>query len=139
MFCWIQALCRVVVVLVLWLAGSWPAAEAGVNGFRLHLSRSPDVPLGRLDRPVRDRDRSPKSQPQTVLSQSAAIALAKEAMKEELGKAYRDYEVKSVVFDAGKKEWSISFEPAAAPKSAVGCVTVFVDDETRETMLLRCR
>jgi len=138
MFRWIHALCCVVMVLVLWLAGGWPSAEAAVNGLRLHLPRSPDVPLERLDRPVRDRDRPPKSQPQTVLSQAAAIALAKEAMKEELGKAFRAYEVKSVVFDAGKKEWSVLFEPTAAPKPAVGCATVFVDDETRETMLLRC-
>ncbi len=136
---WIHTRCRFGLILVVWLGGFWPSAEAGAAGLRLHLHRSPDVPFERLDRPLRASDRPPQKHTQAILTQATVITLAKAALKEELGKAFRDYEVKSVLFDAGKNEWSVLFNPTASPKPAVECVTVFVDDETRETMLLRCR
>lgn len=136
---WILTLYFEVLVMGLWLWGPSQFAEAGVHGLDLRLHRSPDVTVERLDRPLRDRDRPSSNQAQGALPQTTVITLAKDTLKEELGKAFRGYEVKSVVFDAGKKEWSVLFEPTAAPKPAGGCVTVFVDDDTRETMLLHCR
>lgn len=113
-------------------------AEAGTIGLQLFLHRSPDVPIERLDRPLRDTDRPQKDQQGGRLTQADAIKAAKAELKEEVGKSFRDYRVRSTLFDPEKKEWSITFDPPPA-SSAPGCITVFVDDDTRETMLVRCR
>lgn len=115
-----------------------PIAEAETIGLQQFLHRSPDVPIERLDRPLRDSDRPQKELQGGRLTQAEAIKAAKTELKEEIGKSFREYRVKSTLFDPEKREWSITFDPPPAA-TTLGCITVFVDDETRETMLVRCR
>ncbi len=128
----------ILLTFILTMSSASAAVQAGTQGLQLRFHRPPDVTQERLDRPLRDRDRPTAEAKQGSLTQADAIKSAKAELKEAVGKAFRDYRIKSALFDPDKKEWTITFDPPPATP-ALGCITVFVDDETRETMLLRCR
>jgi hypothetical protein len=130
---------RCAVLAIFFLVDGGGAVEAAsYQGLNLRFHRSPDVPLKRLDRPLRETDRPPAPKRLSVLTQTEAIAIAKIAAKEELGTTFRRYEVRSVFFDPTKQEWSVSFDLPSRQRNPTSCVTVFVHDETRTPDVLRC-
>jgi hypothetical protein len=104
---------------------------AGGQGVAPHLSRPPDIPIERLDRPRPEQDRA-------MLRQSEAVALAKAAAKQELGHSFDEYEVKAAVFDSAGNSWSVTFSPKQVRVPSAGCVVVFVHADTRATDVRRC-
>jgi hypothetical protein len=121
------------------LAG--PSASLSIAGepdMSPHLSRPPDIATERLDRPRPEPDRFNSSQSGSRLRQAEAIALAKAAAKQQLGKSFDEYDVKSVVFDPTEKVWSITFDSKQSRRSSETCLIVFVRDETKGTELHRC-
>lgn len=114
--------------MALWCSSIGVAGEGGVSP---HLSRPPDIPTERLDRPRPEQDRP-------MLRQSEAVALAKAAAKQELGSSFDEYEVKAAVFDSTGNYWSITFSPKQVRVPSAGCVVVFVRAETRATDVRRC-
>jgi hypothetical protein len=111
---------------------------AGEPDMSPHLSRPPDIATERLDRPRPEPDRFNISQSGSRLRQAEAIALAKGAAKQELGRSFDEYDVKAVVFDPTEKVWSITFDPKQSRRSSETCLIVFVRDETKGTELRRC-
>jgi len=104
------------------------ASDRGVNP---HLTRPPDIPTERLDRPPPEQDRP-------ILRQSEAVALAKAAVKKELGRPFDEYELKAAVFDPAANSWSVTFYPKEPRVPSEGCVVVFVRADTRGTEVRRC-
>ena len=116
------------VSMVVWRCSLGVAGERGVDP---HLSRPPDIPTERLDRPRPEQDRS-------GLRQSEAVALAKVAVKQELGRLFDEYEVTAAVFDPTVNVWSVTFTPPRARVPSEGCVVVLVRADTRATDVHRC-
>lgn len=104
---------------------------AGERGVDPHLSRPPDISTERLDRPRPEQDRP-------MLRQSEAVALAKTAVKKELGRLFDEYELKAAVFDPTVNLWSITFYPKGPRVSSEGCVVAFVRADTGGTEVRRC-
>lgn len=111
---------------------------AGKRDMLPQLSRPPDIPTERLERPRPEQDRSVSGQPKAGLRQADVIALAKAAAKKELGKSFDDYELKAVVFDPTASTWSVTFDPKPPRRSSEACVIVLVRDDTKDTDLTRC-
>lgn len=103
------------------LAAGWTPLDA----------RPLDIPSERLERPRPEQDRR-------HLTQAEAIALAKKAAKQELGNAFFDYEVKSVLYDPSAELWSVTFEPVPPRRPSGGCLLVLVHDADRSTESRRC-
>lgn len=104
---------------------------AGERGMPPHLSRPPDIPTERLDRPRPEQDRP-------MLRQSEAVALAKAAAKQELGRSFDEFELTAAVFDPTGNSWSVTFRPKQPRVPSEGCVVVFVRADTRATDIRRC-
>ncbi len=96
-----------------------------------HLLRPPDMSTERLERPRPEQDRP-------MLRQSEAVALAKAAAKQELGRLFDEYELKAAVFDPTANSWSITFSPQPSRVFPEGCVVVLVRADTRATDVRRC-
>lgn len=119
-------------VLSIGVVVCWGAlSEAGEQGVAPHLSRPPDIPIERLDRPRPEQDRP-------MLRQSEAVALAKATATQELGSLFDEYELKAAVFDSSGNYWSITFSPKQVRVPSAGCVVVFVHADTRGTEVRRC-
>ena len=104
---------------------------AGERGVDPHLSRPPDIPTERLDRPRPEQDRP-------LLRQSEAVALSRAAAKQELGRSFDEYELTAAVFDPTGNSWSVTFRPKQPRVPSEGCVVVFVRADTRSTDIRRC-
>jgi hypothetical protein len=74
---------------------------------------------------------------QATMMQAEVLKLAKTTAKREKGRKSDGYEVKSVVFDPQSREWTVSFDPGAR-HNLKECFLVIVNDDTRETKVLRC-
>jgi hypothetical protein len=114
--------------VALWCRSIGVAGEGGVSP---HLSRPPDIPTERLERPRPEQDRP-------MLRQSEAVSLAKVAAQQSLGRSFDTYELKAAVFDPTAESWSVTFSPKEPRGSSEGCVVVFVRAETRATDVRRC-
>jgi hypothetical protein len=124
-------LCAVAVLgasVVLWWGSLAVPGERGVDP---HLSRPSDIPTERLDRPRPEQDRS-------GVRQSEAVALAKAAVRKELGRLLDEYELKAAVFDPTRNAWSVTFTSQQARVPPESCVVVFVHADTRATDVHRC-
>ncbi len=119
-------------VLSVGVVACWFAlGAAGEQGGAPHLSRPPDIPIERLDRPRPEQDRP-------MLGQSEAVALAKAAAKQELGSSFDVYALKAAVFDSTGNFWSITFSPKQGHILSARCLVVFVHADTRATDVRRC-
>lgn len=74
---------------------------------------------------------------QATMIQADVLKLAKTTAKHEKGKKFDDYELKSVVFDPQSREWTVSFD-SKARHTLNECFLVIVNDDTKETKVLRC-
>jgi hypothetical protein len=117
------------------VVGNAVAAERGIPA---QVQRPPDMAIERLERPERPPARSPDALNHAILAQAEVIKLAKTAAKKEKDKKFDDYDLKSVTFDPTNREWTLSFDPKPPHRAAEECFLVIVDDDTRETKVLRC-
>lgn len=112
---------------------NWVWAAGGRGGSAL-LDRPLDVQADRMERTRRERADAVKPE----LDQSEVVALAKSAVKKELGKGFEDYELKSVLFEPATREWTVAFDPKSAKRDQASCLYVSVLDTTKTTQLRRC-
>lgn len=116
------------VSVILWLCS---LSVAGDRDMDLHLSRPPDIPTERLDRPRSEQDRS-------TLRQSEAVALASAAAKKKLGRSFDEYRLKAAVFNPSENSWTVTFNPIHLHIPSEACVVVVVRADTRATDVLLC-
>jgi len=102
------------------------------------LPRPSDIAIERGDRPQRPAAHSPSGFNSATLMQTEVVRLAKSAAKKQKGKKLDDYDLRSVIFDAKTREWTVSFDPKPPRRASAECLLVTVKDDTRETSVLRC-
>jgi hypothetical protein len=113
-------------------------AVAAEKGIPPQVQRPPDIATERLDRPQRRPAQSPDVVTQATLTQAEVVRLAKIAAKNEKGKTFDDYDLKSVSFDPTNREWTVSFDPKPPRRPSEECLLVIVKDDTKGTKVLRC-
>lgn len=106
------------------------AQPVDATGFPIYAQKPPDVQLDRMERDPKIR--------RPELTQADVVHLAKAAATQEMGKAFDDYELKTVLFDASGREWSVAFELKPPKRESNSCLYVTVVDATKVTTVRRC-
>ena len=74
----------------------------------------------------------------THLTQPEVLVLAKTAARKVVRQKIYDYDVTSVIFDAGAREWSVLFDQKPPRTASRGCLYVYVKDDTKNATVRPC-
>ena len=97
------------------------SAVAEENSISLQLLRSSGIAMERGDRPQRPLAHVSSGLSSVTLMQTEVVRLAKSGAKKEKGRRFDDYNLRSVIFDANNREWTVSFDSKPPRRASAEC------------------